>query len=297
MPRFFKGNFSSKLEKNRVQIRRVEFDENGVMAVPVIFREYYIYTVYPGDTLYSIAQKFNSSAGEIMRVNHIFPPVTDPGLIFPGDVLLVPNLVKTGKVHYIVHTGDALNKISYTYSTYIDLVSGINHLGNPNMLFPSQRLVIPAFIYEVKTGDSLNAIASRYGLPLSSIVRANERRPGFQADVIWPGYHLIIPLPTMRNMVVWTPLPGTTVGRGFKITGQARSFEANVLHQLKDANGITISNERFTTADIGAPEYGNFTSMVPFDRSPTSNRGELWVYTRSAKDGSMQDLVRMRVYF
>lgn len=265
--------------------------------MPVIFREYYIYTVNPGDTLYSIAQKYHSSAGELMRVNHLFPPVTDPGLIFPGDVLLVPNLVKTGKVHYIVHSGDTLNKIVYMFSTYLDLVSGINRLENPNTIFPSQQLVIPAFIYEVKMGDSLNAIASRYGLSLLSIIRANDKRPGFQADVIWPGYHLIISLPTMRNMVVWTPLPGTTVGSGFKIAGQARSFEANVLHQLKDANGVTISNERFTTADIGAPEYGSFTNTIPFDRSPTSNTGELWLYTRSAKDGSIQDLVRTRVYF
>ncbi len=98
-------------------------------------------------------------------------------------------------------------------------------------------------------------------------------------------------------MVVWTPLPGSKVSSGFNIQGQARSFEANVLYQLRDANGVTVSRERFTTADIGAPAYGNFTSTVPFDRTPTAGIGELWVYTRSAKDGSIQDLVRTKVYF
>lgn len=272
-------------------------NQNGVMAVPVIFRKYYIYTVNPGDTLYSIAQRYNSSTGEIMRVNHLFPPVTDPGLIFPRDVLLVPDLLTTGKVHYVVHTGDTVNKIAIKYSTYSDLIAGTNHLKNSDMIYPLQQLLIPAFIYDIKTGDTLNSIARQYGLSLISIIRANERRPGFQADVIWPGYQLILPIPTMRNMVVWTPLPGAKVGNGFKIEGQARSFEANVLHQLKDANGNTISNERFTTANMGAPEYGDFTSQIPFDRSPTSDMGELWVYTRSAKDGSIQDLVRTRVYF
>ena len=188
-------------------------------------------------------------------------------------------------------------RIAYKYSTYSDLVAGINHLENPEMIYPSQQLVIPAFIYEVKMGDSLNSISRQYGLSLGSIILANERRPGFQADVIWAGYHLLLPIPTMRNMVLWTPLPGSKVGSGFKIEGQARSFEANVLYQLRDANGVTVSRERFTTADIGAPEYGNFTSTVPFDRNPTSNIGELWVYTRSAKDGSIQDLVRSKVYF
>jgi LysM repeat protein len=271
--------------------------ENGVMVVSVVFRKYYIYTVVSGDTLYSIAQRYNSSAGEMMRVNHLFPPVTDPGLIFPGDVLLVPDLVTTGKVHYVVRSGDTMGNISYRYSTYSDLVAGINNLPRPELIYPLQQLVIPAFIYEVKMGDSLNSIARQYGLSLASIIRANEKRPGFQADLIWQGYHLLLPIPTMRNMVVWTPLPGSKVNSGFNIQGQARSFEANVLYQLRDANGVTVSRERFTTADIGAPAYGNFTSTVPFDRTPTAGIGELWVYTRSAKDGSIQDLVRTKVYF
>ncbi|MGM0901051.1 MAG: Gmad2 immunoglobulin-like domain-containing protein [Bacillota bacterium] len=59
----------------------------------------------------------------------------------------------------------------------------------------------------------------------------------------------------------------------------------------------SVSNERFTTADAGAPAYGNFSSTIPFDRNPTTTRGELWVYTRSANDGSIQDLIRTRVYF
>ena len=148
-----------------------------------------------------------------------------------------------------------------------------------------------------KSGDTLSAISRRFGISLSSITRANQGRPGYQEDVIWPEFHLILPLPTSRNIVVWTPLPGTRVVNGQRIEGQARAFEANVLHQLRDTNGVIVSNERFTTADIGAPEYGNFISTLPFDRTPTSNTGELWVYTRSAKDGSIQDLVRTKVYF
>lgn len=84
---------------------------------------------------------------------------------------------------------------------------------------------------------------------------------------------------------------------GQRTEGQARAFEANVLHQLRDTNGAIVSNERFTTADEEAPEYENFTSTLPFNKTPTSNTGELWVYTRSAKDGSIQDLVKTKVYF
>ncbi|WP_071394326.1 LysM peptidoglycan-binding domain-containing protein [Bacillus tuaregi] len=265
--------------------------------MPIIKRKYTMYTVRLGDTLFSIAQRFRSSAQEIMRINHLYPPVTDPGLIYPGDLLLVPNLTKSGRVSYLVNTGDSLNSIAYQFGTYVDLLAGSNSIENPNMIYPNQLLTIPVFIYEVQVGDSLFLISQRFGIPLSSIMGANQGRLGFQADVIWPGYHIILPLNTSRNMVVWNPLPGTRVVSGQKIAGQARAFEANVLHQLRDANGVIVSNERFTTADIGAPAYGSFKSTLPFDRSPTVNTGELWVYTRSAKDGSIQDLVRTIVYY
>ena len=70
-----------------------------------------------------------------MRANHLFYPVTDSGLIFPGDVLVVPNLSKTGKVTYNVKSGDTVSGIASRFSTFSDLVSGINNLENPNLIF------------------------------------------------------------------------------------------------------------------------------------------------------------------
>lgn len=89
--------------------------------------------------------------------------------------------------------------------------------------------------------------------PSPNITKANQGRLGYQEDTIWPEFYLTLPLPTSRNIVAWTPLPGTRVMNGQRIEGQARAFEANLEHQLRDANGIVISKERFTTADEGAP--------------------------------------------
>ncbi|RBW68584.1 LysM peptidoglycan-binding domain-containing protein [Bacillus taeanensis] len=263
----------------------------------IVFKKNYIYTVRRGDTLYSIARRFGSTVEAIERANHLFEPVTDPGLIFPGDVLVVPSLSKTGKVTYVVKSGDTISHIAARFSTFIDLVSGINKLENPDLIFPDQQLIVPAFIYEIQSGDTLSAISRRFGVSLSKIQKANQDRPGFKLDLIWPEFYLLIPLPTSVNIVVWDPLPGMKVRNGQRIEGNARAFEANVLHQIRDDNGVIVSNERFTTADAGAPEYGNFTNTLPFDRTPTTNNGELWVYTRSPKDGSIQDLVRIKIYF
>lgn len=263
----------------------------------IITNKDFIYTVRKGDTLTSIAKRFVSSVNAIEQANHLVKPVADPNLIYPGNVLVVPNQSVSGKVTYVVKPGDTIIGIASKFSTFIDLVSGINKLADPKLIFPNQQLVVPVFIYEIQSGDTLSAISSKFGIPLSSITKANQGRPTFHENLIWPKFHLIIPLPTSKNIVVWTPYPGTKIVSGQILQGQARAFEAALNHELRDANGVIVSNERFITADEGAPEYGNFSSTLPFDRKPTSTTGELHVFTRSAKDGSIQDLVKVKVFF
>lgn len=48
------------------------------------------YTVQPGDTMFLIAQRFGVSLDDLIAAN---PHISDPNLIFPGDVLCVPGLV------------------------------------------------------------------------------------------------------------------------------------------------------------------------------------------------------------
>ena len=58
--------------------------------MPVVQGVHIIYTVRPGDALYSIARRFGSEVQLIEQTNALFPPITDPGLIYPGQVLLIP---------------------------------------------------------------------------------------------------------------------------------------------------------------------------------------------------------------
>ncbi|WP_057771052.1 Gmad2 immunoglobulin-like domain-containing protein [Cytobacillus dafuensis] len=61
--------------------------------------------------------------------------------------------------------------------------------------------------------------------------------------------------------------------------------------------GLIVSKERSIMADAGDPEYGNFRSTLLYGNTPTASTGELRVFTRSVKDGSIQDLVRIKVVF
>ncbi len=265
--------------------------------MPAIQTKGLIYTVKSGDTLYSIAEKFGSTIARIERANYLFPPVTERGLIFPRDVLVIPLTTSNPIMSYIVAKGDTVTAISQKFSTYIDLLSGTNEIENPNLINTGQRLIIPAFAYKIVNGDTLHSISRRFGVSVSDIEKANADRPGFQRDVIWADYHLIIPIPTSRNILVTRPLPGAVVANNQRVAGYARVFEAVVNYQLRDSNGVIVTNERFATTSEGAPAYGSFSEGLPFDHHPTSDSGELWVYSRSPKDGSIQDLVKIKVHF
>ena len=266
----------------------------------VIESTHYVYTVLPCDTLYSIANRFDSSVPAIEQANSLYPPFTDPGLNFPGQLLVIPG-ERFGfqyELYYTVSPRDTLFSLAQRFSVSTDLLFGINsQIANPDFISTNQVIHVPAFIYAVAAGYSLSKISSQTGLSMDKINKANERRAGFLPDVLYIGYLLLLPLPAAQNILVLRPLPGETIQEGSFMQGMARVFEANVLYNIVDAQGNVVSNEKSITARAGGPEYAEFSTNLQFDIKPPTPTGELRVYTRSANDGSIQDMVRVRVRF
>ncbi len=52
--------------------------------------------------------------------------------------------------------------------------------------------------------------------------------------------------------------------------------------------------EDFTTATLGAPEWGDFNTSLNFS-VPSPQQGTIEVYSTSAKDGSIDDIVSISV--
>ncbi|WP_181347425.1 LysM peptidoglycan-binding domain-containing protein [Thalassobacillus sp. CUG 92003] len=267
--------------------------------MPINIRTQFIYTVQPGDTLYAIAARFGSEVALIEEANALYPPITDPGLIFPGQVLVVPSTsFGENHIYQTVNPGGTLFHYAQRYNTNVDLLQGINpQIGDPNYIFVNQALLVPAFSYEVVQGDTLYAIARRFDISLSTLLEANRERPGLSEDVIYPGFRVIVPLPSSINIVVFRPYPGTKIQEGQPLEGFARAFEGTILYRIVDSADEIVSRETSIQTSAGAPAYGTFSKPIAFDNSPTTSRGELWVYTRSARDGSIQDLVQMPVRF
>lgn len=267
--------------------------------MPISPGTHLLYTVCPGDTLYSIANQLGTNVQSLIQINTLYLPVAEPAQIFPGQVLLVrlPGMAEQSSVLYQVQSGDTLYRIAERFSVSVDMLAGLNQLQQPDILRVSQLLSVASFVYEVEQGDTLFQISRRFGTTMSELIRANQRRPGLSPDVIYPGLRLVVPLPSSTNIVVFQPLPGTKIAPGQRLTGWARAFEATINYQICNAMGRIITQERAVTASQGAPAFGLFDAQLQFDQTPTTQSGILMVYTRSARDGSIQDLVEVSVTF
>lgn len=111
------------------------------------------YTVVRGDTMSGIAKRFNVSLEFLTAEN---PHITDPNIIFPGDVICVPAPVPQpgeGRVpescpqaynQYTVKTGDTMNKIAQNIGVPVDLLIANNpHITDPGLIFPGDVLCVP----------------------------------------------------------------------------------------------------------------------------------------------------------
>lgn len=96
------------------------------------------YTVRSGDTLSSIAAKFGTSYQTLASLNGI----SNPNLIFAGQVLRINGSANTGSVYYTVRSGDNLSAIASRYGTSYQSISALNGLSNPNLIFAGQTLKI-----------------------------------------------------------------------------------------------------------------------------------------------------------
>ncbi len=137
------------------------------------------YTVKKGDSLYSIANKYNTTAEELKRINNLTSNTLSIGQVLklPSDK---PNKIEQEKntITYTVQKGDSLYSIARKYSTTIDKIKDLNNL-TTNLLSIGQVLLIPTntnleTTYTVQKGDSLYSIAKKYNTTVDKLKQLNN---------------------------------------------------------------------------------------------------------------------------
>ena len=102
------------------------------------------HVVRPGENLYQIARYYGTTVAAIVQANHLW----NPNLIYVGQRLVIPGTCPPPpppgctKIH-IVRRGEYLKMIAARYHTSITAIVQLNHIRNPNLIYPGQRLKIP----------------------------------------------------------------------------------------------------------------------------------------------------------
>ena len=132
------------------------------------------YIVQKGDSLWSIANKFNMTVSELKNLNNL-----TNNLLSIGQVLKIKDSSNNGKITYTVQKGDSLWVIANKYGITTEELKSYNNLTS-NLLSIGQVLKIPQGktstenIYTVKKGDSLWTIANRYNTTVEKIKVLNN---------------------------------------------------------------------------------------------------------------------------
>ena len=104
-----------------------------------------------------------------------------------------------------------------------------------------------------------------------------------------------VPTPLLSargGILVKEPLANTRVRSPLTINGEASVFEAALIWQVTDTAGRVLASG-ITTATVGAPAKGTFTITATYQDPPSDIIGFAEVYTRSPRDGEIDEIVRV----
>ena len=169
------------------------------------------HTVRAGESLNKIATENGITIDELKDANDL-----NSDMIHAGDVLTIPAKGETSKhssaekkretVNHTVRAGDNLGKIAKNYGVTVDEIKAANGISGNNIMV-GQTLVIPTDgsavnaapakkqkaernrTHTVRSGETLGAIAEKYGTTVSAIKRAS----GMKSDRLSIGQKLTIP--------------------------------------------------------------------------------------------------------
>ena len=175
--RKFNTTINELINLNNLANTNLSIDQELKLPVGEEQNDYDIYMVMEGDSLYSIANKYNITVSDLIDFNAL--PTT---ILTVGEVIRIPKNKVNGKENvYVVKPGDTLYRIANLYNISINDLMTANNLSS-NILSIGQELIIPIkpiteedyVVYEVLPNDTLYSIAKRFNTKVDSIKSYNN---------------------------------------------------------------------------------------------------------------------------
>jgi LysM repeat protein len=157
----------------------------------------FMYTVKKGDSLYSIAMKYNTTVGQIVSLNNL-----KNNNLSIGQVLRIPEtytkeeeMIMPTFINYIVKKGDNLYSIARSNNVSVDTIMKDNGITNINLQVGQVLKIrtegmteieecigtdytppeaVSSINYTVKKGDNLYNIANKYNTSTTAISNLNN---------------------------------------------------------------------------------------------------------------------------
>ena len=187
----------NKVNANTLQIGQVLVIPGSSGTNP---NNMFMYTVKKGDTLYSIAVKYNTSVNEIKKLNYLSNDnltvgqvIRIPEMYTPDEEMFLPNYI-----NYTVKKGDTLYSIARDNNVSVDVLIKDNALVDDKLSIGQvlkirtligsgtsfeecfgEDYVVPIDMqnyttYVVKKGDNLYSIAIKYNTTVNNLISLNN---------------------------------------------------------------------------------------------------------------------------
>ncbi len=130
---------------------------------------YDIYQVQVGDTLDSIAQKFNTTTDLLRKLN-------SNSSFGVGTNIIVPKVNEYFDI-YTIQKGDSLYQIAKEYNTDYNLLALLNGLNINDYIYPNTKILVPkkdVKYYITKDNDTLLSVNKLLNANVNNLLRQND---------------------------------------------------------------------------------------------------------------------------
>jgi len=261
------------------------------------------YTVVPGDSVSSIAGRYGVSTASVLALNGLsWKSLIFPGQVLKLSTsasaagAATPVAAGSGGRYTIVH-GDTISAIAARFGVTTQAVLTANGLGWSSIIYPGQTIAIPSggaplaiqtvssvtpvssaaaasshapqaetTSYTIVAGDTISAIAARFGTTSAAILAANGMG---SSTIIYSGRTLII------------PVAGGSAASGTTASGLSDEMAANVRLIIRTGQNLGVPDRGIVVALAAAMQesglrnlnYGDRDSVGMFQQRPSTGWG------------------------